>query len=355
MQISSEWQPTIEAILADPGIVVVIGATDTGKTTFCLLLLNASAALNVPADFVDSDIGQSVVGPPGTIGLATAETQVDSFDELKHRKLYFIGATTPVGHLLPTVVGVKRLVEVAQASGDRLIVVDTTGMVRGTIARRLKTFKVDALQPRHIVGIQKSNEIEHLLALFRNNRGVMIHRLSPTPQVKKKPQEYRASRRRSLFYEAFHNAQGHIIHLDQIVCRNTFFGTGNRMPWRHVKTIEEFLGVRVLHAESVGRGIYAVTETQPSSAGQSLVMEHYNTREVSIVPAQAFKNVILGLSDSSGLCMDVGLLHAIDFKQRYMFVLSRIKTITPVRIVQFGSMRVRSDGTELGRVEPGEI
>jgi len=354
VQISPEWQGVIDAILADPGVTVVIGHTDVGKTTFCLQLINAAVRVRVPVSLVDADIGQSEVGPPGTIGMAVAEREVDSLDQLSPKKLYFVGSTSPVGHLLPQVVGVKRLVDEA-LSHTRLVLVDTTGLVRGLIGRRLKTYKIDLLQPRHLVGIQKQGEVDYLLTAFSKSRGLVIHRLPAPAQAARKPQEYRASRRRAMFYRAFHDAEGHILNLDLVVCRNTYFTTGKPVGWRYVREIEDLLGLRVLHAEAIGQGLYVIIDGQPDRRREDLVMERYNTREVTFVPASAFQHVLLGLSDASGFCLDVALLHAIDFKQRYMFVLSRIKTVSPVRVVQFGSMRVRPDGTELGRIRPGEI
>lgn len=355
MQISPEWQPAIDEILAEPGIAVVVGAPDSGKTTFCLQLLNAAVRSDVPAAIVDSDIGQSDIGPPGTIGLAHIHEQVEELDRLTPQKLYFVGSTTPVSHLMPTVVGTKRLVDRAQSQGAKLIVVDTTGLVRGIIGRRLKTFKIDLLQPRYLVGIQMSNEVEYLFNTFSKNEGLSIHQLKTTSDAVRKPQQYRATRRRAMFYQTFNTAEGHILRMDEIVCRNTFFGTGRPVQWRYVKEMEGILNQKLLHAESIGRGLYIVTEGQPDTRSTNTLMERYNTREISIVPASAFQNILLGLSDSSGMCMDVGLLQAVDFKQRYMFVLSKIKTMSPVKIVQFGSMRVKPDGTELGTIRAGEI
>jgi len=355
VQISPEWEPVINAVIADPGITVVVGTTDAGKTTFCHELLNASARAGVPAALIDSDMGQSEIGPPGTIGLALPDGEVNSLKDLPARRLYFVGSTSPVGHLLPTVVGTKRLAEEAIRKDRKLIVVDTTGLVRGAIGWRLKTYKIDILQPRHLIGIQRTDDVEHILAGFAKSQNTRIHRVPVSAQAGRKPQEYRATRRRTMFFEAFHSAQGHILHLDQVVCRNTSFTAGRPLGWRYVRDIEEMLSTRVLHAEAVARGLYVVTEGQPDRRGAGLLAEHYGTRDISIVPAAAFQHVLLGLSDATGLCIDIGLLHAVDFKQRYMFILSRIPTISPVRIVQFGSMRVSPDGIELGRIRPGEI
>lgn len=355
VQVSPEWHPVISKILADPGVTIVVGTPDSGKTTFCLQLLNAAVGADVPAAFVDSDIGQSEIGPPGTVGMTVVAESMDSFAQLEAQKLYFVGATSPVSHLLSTVVGVKRLVDMAVSRNCKLVTVDTSGLVRGIIGRKLKTYKIDLIQPRHLVAIQRFTEVDYLLNSVSKNQDLVIHSLKAVQEVKRKPQQYRAMRRRAMFYEAFNAAQGHILKLDQVAFRNTFFTTGKPVSWHNVKEIEDILEKRILHAETIGRGFYIVTESQPETRRWSMLTERYNTREITIVPATAFQHVLVGLLDGTGLCLDVGLLQAIDFRQKYMSILSRMKTVSPVRIVQFGGMRVRPDGTEIGKLSPGEI
>lgn len=355
MQVSPEWHLAIGNILADPGVTIVVGTPDSGKTTFCLQLLNAAVEADVPAAFVDSDIGQSEIGPPGTVGMATVSGCVDSFAQLNANKLYFVGATSPVSHLLPTVVGVKRLVDAAVSRNCKLITVDTTGLVHGLIGRRLKTYKIDLIQPRHLVAIQKYDEVNYLLNSVTKNQDLIIHSVKASQKARRKPQQYRAMRRRTMFYDAFNDAQGHVLKLDQVAFRNTFFTTGEPVSWHHLKEIEDILGNRILHAEIIGRGFYIVTEGQHDTRHWSTLTERYNTREITIVPATAFQHVLVGLLDGTGLCLDLGLLQAVDFKQKHMFILSRMKTVSPVKIVQFGSIRVRPDGTEIGKLSPGEI
>lgn len=355
METSAEWQPVIESIVAEPGVVLVIGAVDTGKTTFCLQLANAGVRAGLVTAVVDSDVGQSEIGPPGTIGMAILQEPVELLRDLSPKRIYFVGYTSPVNHQTEVVAGVKRMTEEALARGAQLVVVDTSGLVRGAIGRNLKMSKVQALIPRHIAGIRKGNELDPLIAEYSKLDKIKVYSVPSSPLARRKPQDYRSRRRRAMFFEEFHKAERHIIPLEQAVCWNTWFSAGVPLKWQYKKQVEDALRSKLLHAEVVGQGIYIVTETAYYPPGISVLQQTFKTRDITIVPASALKNVLVGLIDGGLNCLNTGILQAVDFQQRHLIVLSPIKTVSPIRVVVFGSMRVQADGVELGKIQPGEI
>src|ERR1051326_8456023 len=84
------------------GTTIVLGAIDSGKTSFCVTCANVAVRYGRTVAYVDTDIGQSVVGPPAVIGLRF----ISSVDDLEPERLaradavYFVGSTSPKGHLL---------------------------------------------------------------------------------------------------------------------------------------------------------------------------------------------------------------------------------------------------------------
>jgi polynucleotide 5'-hydroxyl-kinase GRC3/NOL9 len=355
VELSPSWDTAIEAILEDPGVTVVIGDVDSGKTTFTLQLANAALAAGVPTAVVDGDTGQAEIGPPAAISMATLDSPVQSLRELKPRRMYFVGSTTPVGNLLPTVVGARRMTDESLARGATLVVVDTSGLVKGLVGRRLKLHKVELLAPRHVVCIRKEREVDHIIAGLAKMERLRLHVLQASSEARAKPRDLRIQRRRAQFYEYFLNSERHIIRLDHIVCWGTYFTCGRPVRWQHYRTLERALKAKVLHAEVVGNGMYVVAECRPDMVGVAGLMEKNKTRDFTVVCGTDFSNVLVGLADSAANTMGLGIIEAVDFRQRHMVVITPIKTITPVRIVQFGAMRVKPDGTELGRIKPGEI
>lgn len=68
------WQQACEPLTSDPGIAMVIGASDSGKTTWVgLAARHLVQAGKLPAAIVDADVGQSTIGPPTTVALAVLQ------------------------------------------------------------------------------------------------------------------------------------------------------------------------------------------------------------------------------------------------------------------------------------------
>lgn len=355
MTISPEWSSIISEVVSAPGVVMTIGAVDTGKTTFCLQLANAAVEAGITTAVVDSDLGQSEIGAPGTVGMSMLESPVEALSDLKPKRLYFVGATTPAGHMLESAVGTKKLVDAAIGLGAQMVVLDTTGLVQGTLGRKLKTYKTDLIRPDYLIGIEKRREIEHLLIPFTKIQNIKVQRVKASALVKRKPPAFREARRRLSFYSHFHDASGHIVRLEDIVCWNTWFSTGRPLKWQYLKFIEDALKCRVLHAEITGTGLFIVSERPCAGKGRAEIEQEFRTSNINVVSGDIFCNLLVGLADENGATLSVGLIQAIDFKQRFMFLLSPIKTVSPVRIVQFGSVRITKDGEQIGTIKQGEL
>ena len=147
-----------------------LGASDTGKTT-CLRVAAAHLARAglLPLAIVDADIGQSTIGPPTTVGLTLVTKENEPallFGRLVCHAMRFVGALSPVGHLLQTIVATKRLVDKALRRGARAVLVDTTGLVGQNVGFQLKLNKIELLEPRHIVALQRETELEAVLSVL---------------------------------------------------------------------------------------------------------------------------------------------------------------------------------------------
>ncbi len=180
------------------------GLTDSGKSTLCRFLVDELKGRFTVA-YVDCDTGQSVVGPPATMGLAMHGGSAGS----PAPYLRFVGSISPAGHLLQTVTGAKRLTEKASEAGASVAVIDSPGFVYGGAAFEFQfQFQlIDLLQPTHIVALQRSRELERLLANFRRHPGIAIHRrpgISPAvvPRTATERRAYREARFRMYFAEA---------------------------------------------------------------------------------------------------------------------------------------------------------
>jgi len=131
----------------DRGTILVLGGQGSGKTSLARWLVGQLGRGLDRVALVDCDPGQSTIGVPGCLGLAiTGPWEAPA-------ALWFVGSTSPPGHLLPSVVGAARLAARARAAGAQAVILDTSGLVAGGAARALHYHLALAAEVDQVVAI----------------------------------------------------------------------------------------------------------------------------------------------------------------------------------------------------------
>lgn len=186
-------------------MAVALGGMDSGKTTFLKMVAEVAVRVGRKVAYLDTDVGQTTIGPPTTIGMKYIEHE----DDLKPEALtqpdamYFVGSVTPQGHLLPIVVGASKMAEQARAHGADVILVDTTGLIGGTLGQVLKYHKVEVLRPDLVVGFQRGEELEPILGALRRAFPLSIETLPVPAEVRPTNADQRIQHRQDRLRAAF--------------------------------------------------------------------------------------------------------------------------------------------------------
>jgi len=187
------------------GTVIVIGASDSGKSTFVRWLVERLCRYHKRVGWLDGDIGQTVLGMPATMNLAVVEEALPR--TIHPLASFFVGATSPRRHMLPVLVGMQRLRERALAEGATAVVVDTTGMVAEEAGGgALKHWKIELLRPCTVIALQRGRELEHIINPLKRDRHIHLHVLPPAEAARPRSSEQRANRRRALFQRYFQSS-----------------------------------------------------------------------------------------------------------------------------------------------------
>jgi polynucleotide 5'-kinase involved in rRNA processing len=200
-----DYERAYERLLESPGVVLLLGALDTGKTTFGIELARRGVEARIATAIVDADIVQSTVGPPTTVGLKHLNQATDmSRESLRDADgLGFVGSLIPKGHLLPLIASTAKLVARARAAGSGLVVVDTTSLVSGLYGQSLKFFKMDLIQPDFVVAFERGGELEPLVGMAQRFTPAEVMELGVSVNAVSRSVEERMSFREQQFAAYF--------------------------------------------------------------------------------------------------------------------------------------------------------
>jgi len=174
------------------GTIMVLGASDSGKSTFARYLLRQLRDDEHRLGYLDCDVGQSTLGLPTTLNLAITPSRTTEWEVCT----YFVGDISPRAHMLPLVVGAYRLQRRARASEASTIIVDTTGLVdpaAGGVA--LKHALIELLEPAALVGLRLGAELEPILRPWHHCQRPQVFEVPAVPQAMTKRRESRIRHR----------------------------------------------------------------------------------------------------------------------------------------------------------------
>jgi len=207
--------------LIQTGICLILGASDTGKTTLTAALakyLVSQAGKKDRVGIIDADIGQSHIGPPTTVGWALLDSPRVDFSELAVGGISFVGDITPVGHLLQLTAAIVQCVrQVSEAAG--LMIIDTPGFISGPAAAALWWTVQQILKPKLILAVRHNDELSDILAGL-HALDLQLERIESPPQIRRKSPEDRRSYRQSRFAKYFQDSRLYNISLNDMAIQS---------------------------------------------------------------------------------------------------------------------------------------
>ncbi|BDI33027.1 polyhydroxyalkanoate depolymerase [Capsulimonas corticalis] len=341
--------------------VLLIGGVDTGKSTFVRETLLRRYQAGASVGVLDCDLGQGDVGPPGTVSAAI--TPAPGSAELRGLRgldligSYFVGANNPTRHVLDISVGACQMMRVLRKRRPDLILIDTCGHIRGNSARELHRRAAELLLPQVIVAFERDAELAPMLAPFRRLQSPEIWTIAPGADVGRKTSAARATSRAARFQAALLDSKEIAIAFDDADLIGTWLGAGVPMQRHLIQFLSSSLQVPIMHAETLpGGALYIVAQRDGWDTSELAGIEStFKTRSLTIVAAQMFAGLLVGLVDSRGVLLDLGTIARIDFERRILTIRSHTKRPAAIAQVWFGRLRLQADGREIGEVPHGNL
>lgn len=329
----------IDKISADIGIVMVIGRVDTGKSTFCRQLAFSALERGRKVAIVDSDVGQSWIGPPTTVGMKMVVQDFTS--ALFPDSFYFVGSISPERHLLQIVVGVKRMIERAIFAGADLVIVDTTGLIDGNIGRVLKTSKIDLVKPDHLVCFQRGGELDTLVKGFETV--LHVHRLRPSKDVIPKSQDFRRNYRQKQFDDYFSEFVSQDFNFSQFKAQKNIFLNGRRANISELSNLSDIVEDEVFYAEWSFKGLFIVTQNRIDDLTARKLYNYFNINFLKSNIPEDFQKLLVSLVAHKGEPICLAIIENIDFNRDILTLKCNKDAVENAKIIQFSDFRFISN------------
>ena len=374
-QVNPDWRKLASQVVKPQQIVLVIGATDAGKSTFCRFLADFALAKGFKVACVDADVGQSQIGPPTTIGVKSfvprSETQLSSEQEpildrgphpLLRRdgqnrgengivfdgtadRLYFVGDVSPKGHFLETLAGIRLMVDSAREADADFIIVDTTGYVHDPPAVILKQHKIELIRPNHLICIGRSTEFEQITACYSRQEWLNIHYLLPHRSVRLKNSHTRSRYRKDRFDMYFSESSVQQLPFEQIRGGRTLFFIGRPANEKGLEILSRLAETQVYYAEWGHRVLCLIVSRHLSKAVITHIKNYLSLTRVTVELRGYFEHRLVGLIDSTGNTSAIGIIEAVDFQKRELSIRCPFSNVGDAAkhacAIQFGSYQLK--------------
>ncbi len=168
-----QWHRLVLTLIREKGTVMVLGTTDSGKSTFCRFLVTELLIRGNSVSLVDADVGQSSLGLPGTVCMKTYRGARD-LEKFRYGRMSYVGTANPAANMSAVIDATKRMTGLCRRK-SQIVLVDTGGLVAGRIGRAFKLRKIRAVNPDHLIAVQRGREMEPILEATAEQ--IKVHRV----------------------------------------------------------------------------------------------------------------------------------------------------------------------------------
>ncbi|OLB93174.1 MAG: hypothetical protein AUH30_20740 [Candidatus Rokubacteria bacterium 13_1_40CM_68_15] len=308
--IDAAWAPALDAAATAP-LTIVIGPGDAGKTTLVTALANALFDRGFSVGIVDADVGQSVLGPPTTVGVGRVTRVLQRPGDAELIAMAFVGATSPAANLTGTVVATGRMVARARAQGIARVLVDTGGLIAGDLGRALKQAKIDLLDPDLVVCLERGDECETVLRPYRAVARPRVVRLAPSPAARPRNAETRRRFREEALARYFAGSRRIVLDLRSVVLKRPALFGGEPLSVEKRREASAAIGHDVIWAERRHGDTAVLTATALTANEGRRLARIFEAGPVVAYAVVDLVGTLAGVDDAAGETTGLGVVRAI--------------------------------------------
>lgn len=351
--ILSSWVEAYEELLnlqTKPSTVVVLGAVDSGKSSFCTYLINRLLQEKRKCVILDGDLGQSDVGPPCTVAYAVVTKPITDLFSLEAKNAFFVGVTSPSRARNTVIEGLSLLKKEVLNENPDFVVVNTDGWVDGEDAINYKMQLVSELNPDLVFCIQQTDETNQLLNAFQKFRKVVV--VDSPIAIKQRDREKRRNLRELGYIKYLKNMKMQSLPLSwlKIEGNELFISDKTLRNTRKAEEIYEILGMKPLNiAEFEGKILILIGRRRWIDAEKLTKAEEFTRKKIVIARKGDEEGLLTALYDANRKFLGIGVLQELDYARKTLKILTPVKE--EISTVVIGKVKLDKNMKEIPFLE----
>jgi len=337
-----QWELAVGEIATrrKPVKVMITGDIDSGKSTLTTYIANKLFSIGFKVAVVDSDVGQSSIGPPCTIGLGIMKGYVISLDEIPLLDACFLGSNTPAGLFHKMIAGVVMMIERALRHNVDVILVDTTGWIKDEQGMTLKISKVKAVEPNLVIVLEEEySMLAHFVKVVSEITDVL--RL-PKGFVRPRNRNERKKIRQNAYRRYMRGGKKISISLKSVKILEGPILTGiiHVIKQGKFKIYYEVSGnsVRIYTANRLNKEIWNIIKRK-----------HSNVLNANVLNKENIRNLLIGIYNGDKRFMGIGILQDVDFDNKKIEIYTSVDP-KYIKYLEVGRIKISPVTlTEIGR------
>lgn len=354
--IPSSWNDSIQELLGSqsaPISAIVLGAVDSGKSSFCTYMTNRLVGEKKKVMILDGDLGQSDVGPPSTIAFASVAKPITDLFNLQAKNAFFIGETTAGNATDKMVQGLASLKKEALSGNPDVLIINTDGWVEGECAVSYKLRLVEELNPDIIFFVQQKDELAQIFASIPKTRKIIVE--SP-PAIKPRDREKRRGLRELGYKKYLRNPRIQSLSLSwvKVEGNESFVLNKSHMNARDANKIYTLLGMKPLQmAEFAGKLSVIIGRRRWISSDNIKKVEEFTKKKVIVTRKGDEEGLLAAMYNDKRKFLGIGVVQEIDYVRRAVKVCSPV--CKEVAILALGKIKLDKNMKEIPVVEENHI
>ncbi|MEM3926327.1 MAG: Clp1/GlmU family protein [Desulfurococcaceae archaeon] len=316
-------------------VVVVIGGTDVGKTSFTTLLANIALARGLRPAIIDGDVGQADIGPPGFVSMGFPTTLISWNTEIKPLVMRFVGDIKPQHSVHVIVSELYRLIMIGKARNFEPIIIDTDGWVKDEHAISYKHLLIRSLRPDAIVIIDDG--LRDYFAKFKKV-GIEIYSVKSPAIRKVRTREERRLLRSIRYREFLENAPLVKIDMNNVIIEGypLFYGTPV-----NTSELTQLMEGRIIYASILMNNLHVYGIVKSYNIDE--LKKRFGIERVKIYQLGSERNIYcsVGIIDGNEYPC---IVEKFDFDSYTMLI--RTKYSDKIEIIKLSKIKLRDDYTE---------